>query len=224
MEDQVRHRNGHAAGAPQLPQGGSSMRHLPAGATDRSGSRRWPATNCCPTPVRGPPTRSRSWRRRQRGGPGWCRWAGAGPGGTPTAGSTGCCSRPTAPAPLGSCPSTSGWGRATGSQTAPRRGLLVHRGAARAGPAAGAAVDQAPAGVLASARVGDGVDLELAPGRAGPWADPGHSAQSDAPGPVVVRAGIPGRGRPGGLRHGPQPPARPPGPGRGRRFVSSRPR
>lgn len=41
--------------------------------------------------------------------------------------------------------------------------LLVHRRTAGAGPAAGAAVDPAPAGVVAAARPGDGLDLELAP-------------------------------------------------------------
>jgi hypothetical protein len=65
-----------------------------------------------------------------------------GPAGTPTGGSTG--GRPR-------------------SRRSTRGRLLVHRGTAGAGPAAGAAVDPAPTGVVAAARPGDGVELELAP-------------------------------------------------------------
>jgi hypothetical protein len=95
-----------------------------------------------------------------------------------------------------------------------RGGLLVHRGAARAGPAAGAAVDPAPAAVVAATGTGDGLDLELAAGRADPWVDAGGAAQPDVPAPLVVRASVPGRDRPGGPCHGPQPPARPAATGR----------
>ena len=87
----------------------------------RSGSRRWSAMNCYPTPGPGRPTRSRSRRRRRKCGRGWCRWVGDGPAGTPTAGSTGCCSRPTTPAPTRSSPGSSGCRRATGSLTVHRR-------------------------------------------------------------------------------------------------------
>jgi len=105
-----------------------------------------------------------------------------------------------------------------------RGGLLVHRGADRAGPAAGAAVDPAPAAVVAAAGAGDGLDLELAAGRADLWVYAGGAAQPDVPAPLVVRAGVSGRDRPGGLCHGPQPPAGPAATGRSCRGPGDRQR
>jgi hypothetical protein len=94
--------------------------------------------------------------------------------------------------------------------------LLVHRGAAGAAAAAGAALDSAPAGLLAPARAGHGLDLELASERGNLWVHPAAPAQPHAAGAGLVPAGIPGHDRSGRLHHGPQPPARSKGPG-GRR-------
>ena len=60
----------------------------PGGPPTRSYSRCWPATSCYPTPGPRPPMRSQSRRPHTWSGHGWCRWAGDGPAGTPTAGST----------------------------------------------------------------------------------------------------------------------------------------
>jgi hypothetical protein len=89
----------------------------------------------------------------------------------------------------------------------------------RAESAAGIAVDPAPASVLAPARAIDGVDLELAPSRADLGTDPGRPAEPHAAPSLVVRAGVPSHDHSGGLRHGPQSPARPQAPGRGLRFL-----
>src|SRR4029453_19631457 len=93
-------------------------------------------------------------------------------------------------------------GRRPGARRASERGLLVYRATAGGGAAAGVALDPASAGLLAAARAGDGLDLELAPARANLWIHPAHPAQPDALGPMVVRASLPGHDRPRRLHHG----------------------
>ena len=126
-----------------------------------------------------------------RSGRGWCRWAGDGPAGTPTAGSTGSCSRPTAPAPTASFPGTSGCVRAISPRRPAGGRLLVHRGAAGGGRLL----------VLRSTRhlplswrqrAGDGLDLELAPGRADRWV----CRSSSATGCACTHGGSSGRSWP----------------------------